>query len=274
MYPSYTGNTTLGSDDVSGIISLYGSNVKVSGTATVCSGSTGTFTATNWQPGYTWVTSSNATIVSGQGTNTVTVSGTPSVWTSFVRVLHNTSASMAEQNFWVGPPSSYAVIQEDPSIPSYYCVSYDYFSNITSFKWEVVNGCGYEIVNNGSSCAFINFWGWNCTYTLKVTLTNACGSIVAYQDFYTKGGPPSYAYPNPVDDILTVDVDALARQYPSAPVFDIRLYDSRGSLFQQQNASGGTVQFNVSVLPNGICYLHVYNGISGKPEIQKIIVQH
>ena len=271
MYPNYTGNTTLGPDDISGIRALYG--ITISGPATVCTGSTCTLTASNWRSGYIWAVSSNATIVSGQGTNTITVSGTPSVWTSFARVMYN-GFTLSEHNFWVGPPSNYAVIQEDPSIPSLYCVSYDYFSNVTSFYWEVVNGCGHEIVNNGSSCAFINFWGSNCTYTLKVTLTNACGSIVAYKDFYTKGGSPSYAYPNPVDDILTVDVDALAGQYPSAPVFDIRLYDSRGRLFQQQKASGGTVQFNVSGLPNGICYLHVYNGISGKPEIQKIIVQH
>jgi hypothetical protein len=33
------------------------------------------------------------------------------------------------------------------------------------------------------------------------------------------------------------------------------------------------VQFNVSNLPVGIYYLHVYDGVNSKPEIHKIVVE-
>ena len=33
-------------------------------------------------------------------------------------------------------------------------------------------------------------------------------------------------------------------------------------------------QFNVSNLPNGIYYLHVYDDVNSNPEIQQIMVEH
>ena len=39
-------------------------------------------------------------------------------------------------------------------------------------------------------------------------------------------------------------------------------------------AKSGKVQFNVSNLPNGFYYLHIYENINEKPTIQQIIVKH
>ena len=39
-------------------------------------------------------------------------------------------------------------------------------------------------------------------------------------------------------------------------------------------SKGGSVQFDVSHLHNGTYYLHVYDGVSDKPEIRQIIVKH
>ena len=58
---------------------------------------------------------------------------------------------------------------------------------------------------------------------------------------------------------------------PKSPV---RLYDGQGNQLRQQTAKGGTVQFNVSNLPYGIYYLHIYDGVNSKPEIQQIMVEH
>ena len=58
------------------------------------------------------------------------------------------------------------------------------------------------------------------------------------------------------------------------PVYDLRLYDGQGNLLRQQKTKGSTVQFNVSALPNGIYYLHIYDGVSDTPEMRQIVVEH
>ncbi|MDR2928302.1 MAG: T9SS type A sorting domain-containing protein [Cytophagaceae bacterium] len=74
-------------------------------------------------------------------------------------------------------------------------------------------------------------------------------------------------YPNPVSDILNIDIAGGAAS-------DIRLYDSYGVLLRQQKTGGGTVQLNVSNLPNGLYYLHIYDGINKMPEVRQIMVKH
>ena len=34
------------------------------------------------------------------------------------------------------------------------------------------------------------------------------------------------------------------------------------------------MMFNVSALPNGVYYLHIYDGVNNTPEIQQIMVEH
>lgn len=55
--------------------------------------------------------------------------------------------------------------------------------------------------------------------------------------------------------------------------YDIRLYDGQGNLLRQTSAKDGTVQFNVSNLPDGIYYLHIYDGVSANPEIHQVVVE-
>ena len=56
-------------------------------------------------------------------------------------------------------------------------------------------------------------------------------------------------------------------------IFGIRLYDGQGNLLRQAITKGGMVQFNVSNFPNGIYYLHIYDGENSSPEIQQIMVE-
>ena len=63
------------------------------------------------------------------------------------------------------------------------------------------------------------------------------------------------------------------QQNNADPVFDVRLYDGQGNLVRQQLTKGGNVEFNVANLPVGIYYLHVYDGVSDKPEVQQIVVE-
>ena len=42
----------------------------------------------------------------------------------------------------------------------------------------------------------------------------------------------------------------------------------------EQSSKGGTVQLNVTNLPNGVYFLSIYDGVSEKPEMKRVIVNH
>ncbi|MDR2145634.1 MAG: T9SS type A sorting domain-containing protein [Tannerella sp.] len=85
-------------------------------------------------------------------------------------------------------------------------------------------------------------------------------------------------YPNPVSDVLHIDVTAKSSAEDARSVnasFDILLYDELGTQLRQAVAKSDTsVQFDVSGLPDGTYYLHVYDGTNAKPEMYQIIVRH
>jgi hypothetical protein len=92
---------------------------------------------------------------------------------------------------------------------------------------------------------------------------------------------PVSAYPNPASGILNIEIDVSAvatssnaKGLNAAPTYDIRLYDGLGNIVRQQRTKSNTIQFNINSLPNGTYYLHIYDGISNKPEITQIMVQH
>lgn len=100
--------------------------------------------------------------------------------------------------------------------------------------------------------------------------------------------PLVLAYPNPVNDILRIEIDrdalvqsetveqteAYISRINTNPTFDIRLFDRLGNLLRSTKTKDDTVEFNVANLPNGMYFLYVYDGESTKPEMLKIIVRH
>jgi len=116
---------------------------------------------------------------------------------------------------------------------------------------------------------------------IKVKVTNTCGYIDLYQGLTVSLYPPSAPappniYPNPAEDVLYVEIENTEseRSQDSSLIYDIRLYDGQGNLLRQSSSKGGTVQFNLSDLPNGIYYLHTYDGVSKNPYMQQIVVEH
>jgi uncharacterized membrane protein len=115
----------------------------------------------------------------------------------------------------------------------------------------------YQVV-----CRAKNSCGWGPYFTITV---NVSGSYIIY-------------YPNPVSDVLHIDFTAKSGETSrgmAGQSFDIRLYDGQGTQLRQTVAKGESVaQFDVSGLPNGTYYLHVYDGVNAKPEMYQIIVKH
>ena len=95
-------------------------------------------------------------------------------------------------------------------------------------------------------------------------------------------------YPNPASHTLNIEIDQEAftqaksieqattdtKQLKKEPAYDFRLYDKQGNIVLRAQNKGGSAQFNVSNLPNGIYYLHIYDGVNSEPEIHQIMVQH
>jgi len=121
---------------------------------------------------------------------------------------------------------------------------------------EVMVECGVYLNGTYYGTAYIYVWIWPC---------------------YS----PSFSfYPNPASNIVNIEIDT--EKYENArnirginmdPAFDIRLYDRQGNLVRNTTTKSNKTQLNITGLPSGIYYLHVYDGISKTPEIKQIIVQ-
>ena len=81
-------------------------------------------------------------------------------------------------------------------------------------------------------------------------------------------------YPNPAADVLNIEIDDdAAKSRTERFELEFRLYDGQGNMLRQSAAKGGSVQINLSGLPDGIYYLHVYDGTNNAPEIRQIMIE-
>jgi len=280
----------------------------ITGPKNICVGSSYTFSVINAPSGFTWGVSSNLT-KSGSGSS-ITVTGSYGSGGGWVSVLYN-GTELARDSIWVGGPVISSIVQPSSTPPNQtlrFKAIYNYLANVNATNpsnWE------WQVPGNGG---FMYNWGENAdisftpgTYQVVVRASNTCGwgPYCVINVNASSTGSYSIAYPNPAVDVLNVEIgnntvspesaqaavaplttgiDAAAvplivtdgNQSKSAdPAYDIRLYNGYGSqLFQATAKKGGKVQFNVSILPNGTYYLHIYDGINPQPEKQQIIVKH
>jgi Secretion system C-terminal sorting domain len=118
----------------------------------------------------------------------------------------------------------------------------------------------------------------NLYHTLRVDITNTCGTVVtAYQEGRYKascsgGGGGSFAriFPNPASNQVSIGLTSSQSFTDSFKVatgedsevdqtadFDANLYDSFHQLVISGSSQNGIANFNVSNLPNGIYYLQL-----------------
>lgn len=256
--------------------------LSISGPSEFCLGDTKTYSVINAPAGFTWNKSSNLSI-SGSGSS-IKVSATSggNGWLS----INYGSTELVRYNVIVSTMAPGFTSISGPTIitPSGNSIFYEsYFSNggtPTYYEWSISGAPSswYDITCSGGSAAYLYFYG-EATYSVGVWASNACGCDDGYinVEAYNKNKSSHNSYPNPVDDILTVEIDEKNAQLQAKSLnikYDIRLYDVFGALYRQTTTKGGKVQLDVSNLPNGFYYLHIYDGVNDKPDMQTIVVKH
>jgi hypothetical protein len=265
-------------------------------------GQTVSFTAYNPPAGYTWTCSGNLTPGSASG-DTKSFTANNNFGDAWVKI--SSGSIQIRYDFYIysyaphishidGP--DYVVYNpsggSSPATYEDYTVALshtDYPPYSYSFSMEG-NSSYYSLSQNGNTVTvtFNIDFGWS--FQLNAWAYNSYGSDYAakYITFSAgqKSGSAPKAYPNPVSDILNVEIDretidkvkALlqnsGKSFNSDPVFDIRLYNGQGLQLRQQFTQSGIVQFNVFDLPDGIYYLHIYDNAGSKPEMYSVIVKH
>ena len=260
--------------------------IAISGDNLICFGSPKSFSVTNWQSGYMWDKSSNLSL-SSTFLNPTTVSGTNS-GLGWVIVKNSGGTELARFYVWIGLPivtGIWGPNTTNTNYPQYFRMEHptDFYkvfpdltySSNTSYTWTIYPGASYY--HDPSWYHVTMTFSDPGPYELSGRATNSCGSSNWIDKYFNVVGQKSCGYPNPVDDILTVDLEQQANARSSLPgqtTYDVRLYDGQGNLLRQQSIRGGTVQFNVANLPNGIYYLHIYDRMNSAPEMQQIMVEH
>ena len=253
---------------------FYKHIVTISGPSILCLNATGNYTVSGNVPaGFTWNKSSNLTINSTSG-NSVSITATDN-YPGWVSVMLG-NVELASYNIWTGGPALSSIDGPDNiGITDVFCANYYSLSNPFNFNWGITGGDSY-IFNNGGAC--VEAYCFDATtYHIYVTATNACGSGYADKYFYATGQWRSYSiYPNPVSDILTIEINVQAVANSKInPQFDVRLYDMQGNLQRNTTTTkAGTVQLNVTNLPDGNYFLHIYDGVDATPFMKQIVVKH
>ena len=280
----------------------------ISGSALICYNSSKSFSATNWVNGYTWVGSNVSIACTTCSTTNISANGSGA---GYVRVMSG-STMLAEYKVYVGGPLyTDFIVELTPLQPGKVYHGYitwiinDTYpsgqSPIDRYEWsysepgwttqelkpagpypmsrvKIVPPSYFNPATDMGPNAYVvgyNACGYGSIYVTEPIGMNRSPAFVKY-------------YPNPTNNILNIEIDAEAialiesmeqtitgdKQFKSEPTYDIYLYDGQGNLLRQQKTKGGTVQFNVSNLPNGIYYLHIYDGVNNAPEIQQIMVEH
>jgi len=166
--------------------------------------------------------------------------------------------------------------------PQTYTFDYTNYGYVTS--WQVQPPQLFTIISSNSTSAFISSSAYNGQIGAIIAVGNNVGFTKIIYATCSKGGsndPGSYVtiYPNPTNGLLYIEIDADAAQAMlpakvSKLTFDVRLYDGQGNLQRQQKSQGETVEFDVTNLPNGFYYVHVYDGVNSTPVMFQVVVEH
>ena len=280
------------------------SDNQIAGLNVLCS--TSTYSTPTGANAYNWTVTQGANLVTISGTNLQTVTLTPLQNASGQITLSLTIGDngakcgnlILTKTIWVGKTKNNQLVERiiRPCAFEYRAITNLNFPEI--YEWEYVSGTG-----GAASLNDINFSqvaesviiqsNTNFTIQLKLTVTNACGSIVKYvNDQYTIPAGPPYCpqqrisnatpklnitnniysiYPNPSSDFVNIGL----RDQNNIPLKDIavsgELFDIMGFQKSKVEIINNKAYFSVVGLPKGIYVLKIY--VNGQVESHQIAIQ-
>lgn len=157
-------------------------------------------------------------------------------------------------------------------------------ANATNWHWILNPVNGNSVYGVNSQVLDVAFYNAG-SYQVLVRASNSYGTG-EYSSFglnvINSNSYSSIAYPSPASQILFVDfssfVDQQAEALSSMAVrqkhYDVRLFNQQGALVRTAQSAGERVSLDVSGLPGGNYFLHIYDGKGEKPVVQQVIVSH
>lgn len=183
-------------------------------------------------------------------------------------------------------------VATDPKVPgasAYITYTYDrdfirleaHTSNIYGIRGYMWNVSGTSSDSGQASYIEVSSNG-NYHYNVELRVYTQCGQFFAST---IVGRSYANVYPNPANQTLYINLEEqenvvsstssrIAKASLAAKSYDIRLFNIQGTLVRNIKSSGGEISLDVSTLPNGNYFLHIYNNQETEPQIHKIIINH
>lgn len=291
MNAAYNGSHRfLGSDDILGIQNLYGSRgagTLVTGNYLLCS--SGSYMLQSVPPGtsVSWsVSPSNlfASATSGNGSvaNLSANSGVSGLATITYTIQGSCGNATAVRFIWVGLPNIITMKLDGNNIYPYspynlclynsYNLLASYDGQVSSVNWSLQNNSsGASISSSSLNGATISSGSSQGSFVLKVSPSNACGSVDRFYVF--NANPCGYffytVFPNPARDLLTVQFEdakeeknfpesfELIQETAYGTVLPLRKLDTKDEATQKKLKSSKNFTFDVKDLPRGRYILRV-----------------
>jgi hypothetical protein len=294
MNSNYTGSHRfLGQDDIDGIRSIYGNPISIVSTPQVIC-NTGNFTVQNLPTTHTifsWSSSNPSALsinaITGIGTRVNNFNGQVTVTAIIGGVCGNVAFTKdIAVGTGIGDPLFEQKTISCPTGPYFYSILgrvTQSFDPSAFYKWYIGTAARTNFVlkatSSSNSATVPGDAVDNLYHTLRVDITNSCGTISTalpegrYRASCSGGGGGTFAviFPNPASSQLSVGLSSSPSS--SSPLransvseidenttFEANLFNSFQQLVMTGASQNGTVNFNLTYLQNGIYYLHINTG--------------
>jgi len=291
---------------------LYGcetfcANTAISGSASVCpSSGTTPFSVPAYSSNvtYSWTTTSNLQVASGQGTNTANIRGTGSSGSGTITLTISNSQCgtvVVTRTVTIGGSQPTVTITATMTgacrvggYQDYQLTANPSSTNGTNWRWTQNNPVAgntitFQNPNAQTTIATVHgSVGINVVYTDACGTTSTQGSAGAYSPCRSTNSTIA-SYPNPADKEMNVQYQAensstasenkkiltsdAVSSPSSAKSYNVILYNDKGKILRSSKSEKGeAVKLNTADIPNGNYFLHI---LEGKETTKKqVIIQH
>lgn len=311
MLPVYTGSHRyLGSDDLAGITSLYGSfgaALPISGPSLICS--TGSYSISDLPSGasVSWSTTNPVGLSinsSGDVTRNYSYNGPIGIHATVTGSCGSTTVTKLA---WVGDPDEGWISTEASYVGSgagkvispwgytglgaaYQITGYPSgIGSISEYHWTINDHSNWNIIplNGDASSVELEYWNSPTPFNQKIYIRakNACGGWSPYLEttwtfssFFAKYS----VSPNPASDYVTLLFEDLVNSNGLPELVElmsensttpIKSLSTTSSSFESVKNNNNKLSIPVSDLPRGTYYLHVSYGNKKNPDKHRVVLE-